>query len=90
MEFYDPKSRLNYCDDCDPNAGKNNGNWKGAKEIGTCQFCGAEFPYYPSNKVGKYCADCVESADGLLPENPATENRIATPCSYCETTIEVW
>lgn len=89
VEFYDPKSRLNYCDDCDPNAGENNGNWKGAEEIGTCQLCGTEFSYHPSDRKGTYCSECVESAEGLLPENPSTKNRVATPCSYCETTIEV-
>ena len=30
-EFYDPKTRRRYCDDCDPNAGEHNGNWKGRK-----------------------------------------------------------
>lgn len=89
VEFYDPNSRLNYCDDCDPNAGENNGNWKGAKEVGTCQLCRTEFLYYPSEKKGTYCSECVESADSLLPENPAAKDRVVAVCSYCETTIEV-
>ena len=25
-DFYDPESRSNYCDDCDPNAGENDEN----------------------------------------------------------------
>jgi hypothetical protein len=30
--FYDPKARREYCGDCNPNAGSNNGNWKHAAE----------------------------------------------------------
>lgn len=87
-EFYDPKSRLAYCDDCDPNAGANNGNWNGAKASEMCRTCGSNFSYYPSDKDGVYCSDCVESASGLLPENPATENRVSVPCEFCDTTVE--
>lgn len=87
-EFYDPKSRLEFCDDCNPNAGENNGNWKGAKQTGTCQICGSEFSFYPSDKEGLYCSACVESADGLLPENPATRECISTSCAFCGESIE--
>lgn len=52
--FYDPKSRLEYCDDCDPNAGSNNGNWDGGLETDTCAECGSDFEYYPSDKDGVY------------------------------------
>lgn len=41
--FYDPKSRLQYCDSCNPNAGKNNGNWSGAKERGLARFAAQNF-----------------------------------------------
>lgn len=82
-EFYDSKSRRKYCDSCHSNAGQNNGNWSGAKETTTCQTCDAVFDYYPSEKDGVYCEDCVSTADGLLPENPAQKNRVETECTYC-------
>lgn len=65
-EFYDSKSRRVFCDDCNPNAGPNNGNWKDAKETASCDRCGGEFTYYPSNKDGVYCPECVESAEEFL------------------------
>ena len=53
-EFYDSKARRTYCDDCDPNAGEHNGNWKNAKESSECEICGSRFEYYPSNKEGVF------------------------------------
>lgn len=80
-EFYDEKARRKYCEECDPNAGQNNGNWKDAKKRGTCRTCNTVFSYYPSNKEGVYCSDCVSSSDGLLPENPSKPiERIRTAC----------
>ncbi|WP_115862793.1 HNH endonuclease [Halorussus litoreus] len=87
-EFYDPKSRLEFCDECDPNSGENNGNWKGAKEKSECKLCESEFSYYPSDKDGIYCPECVDSASGLLPENPAIRERIVTDCLHCGSEIE--
>lgn len=88
--FYDPKARLKYCPDCNPNAGENNGNWRGAKETASCRSCGASFEYYPSDKDGVYCRTCVASADGLLPENPARRHtRVAVKCETCGAEIEV-
>lgn len=93
VEFYDPKSRLEFCDDCNPNAGEHNGNWQGATETSTCVECGDEFEYYPSNKDGMYCSACVEAAEGLLPENYAQENlgveRVTTSCPACGETQQV-
>lgn len=65
-EFYDPKARREYCEDCDPNAGEHNGNFRDARERATCERCGDEFDYYPSNKEGVYCSVCVEEADEFL------------------------
>jgi len=65
-EFYDEKARLEYCDDCNPNAGEHNGNWKGAKEQAECERCGSSFEYYPSDKDGVYCPACVEAAEDFL------------------------
>lgn len=89
-EFYDSKSRRAYCDDCDPNAGAHNGNWSDATETATCDRCGGSFSYYPSNKDGTYCSDCVEDADGLLPENPSEPGeRISVRCEHCGTDLTV-
>lgn len=88
-EFYDPKSRRKYCDSCNPNAGRNNGNWSDATETAACRTCGSEFEYYPSNKDGVYCDACVTEADGLLPENPAEKRRVETECTHCGSTMRV-
>lgn len=83
-EFYDPKARAQYCGECDPNAGANNGNWKGGTTSGTCRECGDGFEYYPSDKDGVYCSSCIAEADGLLPENPAERlPRTSTSCPAC-------
>lgn len=89
-QFYDPKARLEYCEDCDPNAGKHNGNWQGKQESSTCRECGEEFRYYPSNKDGVYCSSCVDESDGILWENPAKEvERVSANCRQCGTEQQV-
>ena len=40
--------------------GKNNPNYRDAKEETTCEMCGSAFEYYPSEKEGLYCGRCVE------------------------------
>lgn len=88
QSFYDPKSRLKYCADCEPNDGSENGNYSGARETGTCRTCGGEFSYYPSNKDGVYCSVCVAAADGLLPDNPAAlADRVTVHCAHCGSTL---
>lgn len=91
-EFYDPKARREFCDSCNPNAGKHNGNWKGAKETATCERCGDKFEFYPSNKEGRYCPDCVEEADEFLGK-PYAEvvdvERIHRECDHCGKSMEV-
>jgi 5-methylcytosine-specific restriction endonuclease McrA len=88
--FYDPKSQRKFCERCNPQAGENNGNWKDAKETANCRTCGSEFEYYPSNKKGTFCPDCVESAEGLLPESyPKPIDRVTTTCRYCGGEIHV-
>lgn len=84
--FYDPKARLSYCDDCDPNAGENNGNWQDATEWTECERCGDEFEYYPSDKEGVYCSECVREADEFLGDHYAEVHdiqRIERECEYC-------
>ncbi|WP_248516602.1 HNH endonuclease [Salinarchaeum laminariae] len=89
-EFYDPNSRRTYCEDCDPNAGSNNGNWSDALETSDCTECGEQFEYYPSNRDGVYCSRCIQECDGLLPDNPADKiERVRTDCPACGTTRHV-
>ncbi|SEN90233.1 hypothetical protein SAMN05216388_10066 [Halorientalis persicus] len=91
-EFYDPKARLTYCDDCNPNAGEHNGNWKDAKEKTECERCGDEFEYYPSDKKGVYCPTCVEEADEFLGTHYAEVHDIepvSRECKQCGEQFEV-
>ena len=91
-EFYDPKARKSYCDDCNPNAGQHNGNWKDAKETTDCERCGEEFDYYPSDKDGVYCSDCVEDADEFLGTHYADVHDIepvSRTCEFCEEDFQI-
>ncbi len=86
LEFYDPKARRSYCDDCNPNAGENNGNWRDATETTTCKRCETQFEYYPSDKHGVFCADCVDAIHGFL-GTPYYEyheiKRVKKVCEQC-------
>lgn len=85
-EFYDSKAQRTFCDGCNPNAGEHNGNWKGGKEIATCRLCGDEFSFYPSEKKGVYCPECVAASDEFL-GNPYFEvvdiKRVRRNCEHC-------
>lgn len=91
-EFYDPKARRTFCDDCNPNAGEHNGNWSGARQTTECERCGDEFEYYPSDKDGVYCPDCVEESDEFL-GTPSWEGKltelVTTPCEQCGADVTV-
>lgn len=41
-------------------AGEDNPNYQGAKETTSCKICGVEFEFYPSEKPGTFCPECVE------------------------------
>lgn len=58
-EFYS-QTEKQFCENCNPYAGKNNGNYKesSGKEETLCEECGVSFSYYPSEKKGLYCSDC--------------------------------
>lgn len=87
-EFYDSKARKSYCLECNPNAGPNNGNWSDALETTNCRLCDREFEYYPSNKLGVYCTKCVNSSEGLLPENPSSKvPRVTVHCKFCKSLL---
>lgn len=87
-EFYDPKSRRTYCEDCYSEAGEKNGNYADAKEIADCARCGASFEYYPSNKDGVYCSECVEEADGLLPSESSPVSKVRVSCDHCGSSLD--
>lgn len=90
-EFYDEKARLNYCSDCNPNSGEHNGNWRGGREVSSCDCCSATFRYYPSEKDGIYCPECIESANGILPHTESEgSGKISTECMFCEAPMEVF
>ncbi|MFB1064149.1 HNH endonuclease [Natrinema sp. H-ect4] len=89
-EFYDPKAQRDYCESCNPNGGEHNGNWSNATETADCKRCGSTFSYYPSSKKGVYCSECVEAAEGLLPDNYAVKgDRITVRCQSCGNSLEV-
>lgn len=84
--FYDPKAQRKYCDECNPNAGEHNGNWKGGKENATCTLCGEEFSFYPSEKEGVYCPECVTESNEFLgiPSYEVKDvQRIQGTCRQC-------
>ncbi|WP_267642867.1 HNH endonuclease [Haloarchaeobius amylolyticus] len=88
--FYDPKSRREFCDDCNPNLGAHNGNWRDAREEAACVLCGTTFEYYPSEKEGVYCSECVAEAPGLLPENPMDDvEPTVVSCERCDDSVRV-
>lgn len=88
--FYDPKSQRAFCDDCEPNAGSNNPNWRDAQETAECRLCGAEFGYYPSDKEGAYCPACVDSSEEFLGEPYRKDAEwVDTACEYCHREMEV-
>lgn len=82
--FYDAKARRKFCDNCNPNAGQYNGNWKDAKEITECRICDQEFEFYPSDKPGIYCPDCVEDSDDFLGKPYYEVHDIEHVCRRCE------
>lgn len=90
--FYDPKARLSYCEDCNPETGEHNGNWRGATEEATCRLCGDSFEYYPSDKEGVFCPACVEERDEFL-GTPSWElrdvKRTTCECDQCGETFQV-
>lgn len=92
--FYSDTAKK-YCSrDCllqsDSYVGENNPNWKGGKESAECLICGSGFEYYPSEKPGRYCSDCVENEKwqappGLSgPDHPEWKGgKITKHCDLC-------
>lgn len=90
--FYDLRSERRYCPDCPPHKGENNPNWRGGKTKGTCIECGAEFEYYPSEKPGRYCPECVadDSITCTPPQDHWGEGSTNVSCEHCESSISVY
>ena len=89
-----------YCsDDCRSVAyeqeGEANNNYRGAKESTQCEICGTDFEYYPSEKEGLYCPECVESEnwrhnpDISGADNPRwSGGKLELECAVCGDTVE--
>ena len=105
-EFFDKGSANKYCDDCRHEAhyvGETAPNYSGAKEKTKCKECGEDFSYYPSDKKGVFCSQCVENGASVATSgrfgrengaDPATANGgkksrlVELTCSVCEDTFE--
>lgn len=71
-------------------AGENNPNYKGGKAATECRICGRRFKYYPSDKKGWYCPECVETEEWRTPptvtgtDNPRWKGgKIEKECDVC-------
>lgn len=75
--------------------GESNPNYRGGKEVTECEICGNEFGYYPSDKEGLYCSDCVENEAWRTPphlsgpEHPRWKGgKVEVECAVCDVTVE--
>lgn len=50
----------------------------------TCEHCGDDFTYYPSNSSGRFCSyDCYKA----YCDSDANENKVALTCAHCGDTF---
>jgi len=89
-----------YCsDECREEAvsfeGESHPNYSGAKESTECEICETEFEYYPSEKEGLYCSECVENAEWRHRPDIEQENhprwvggQSTVSCDVCGSTVE--
>lgn len=75
--------------------GENNPNYDGGKTETECDICGSEFEFYPSEKKGLYCSECVASKqwrherDIEGEENPRwSGGRRKLDCEQCGDTVK--
>ncbi|EMA14567.1 MULTISPECIES: HNH endonuclease [Haloarcula] len=76
-------------------SGADNPNYSDAKEETSCDNCGTTFEYYPSEKEGCYCPDCVEDAEWRHTrqisgaDNPNwSGGKLKLDCSICDSPVE--
>lgn len=98
-EFYSSYEKK-YCSrncryDSASSKSKEKRNYRRGKERTDCRICGATFEYYPSNKKGLYCSDCVENESWRsIPATSGSENprwnggKVEVECAVCGTAIE--
>lgn len=88
--FYDPYGQRVLCDDCRvPRTGES--RWEHGNTEASCIECGATFLYYPSEKRGLFCPDCVQD-DGVPcvpPKADTTDGRTSVECAQCRTSLDV-
>jgi 5-methylcytosine-specific restriction endonuclease McrA len=98
-EFYCEYDKK-YCSDTCREAsvsfeGDNNPNYRGGKETTACEICGEAFEYWPSEKPGLYCAECVaheqwrHDRDITGDQNPRWNGGMRTvQCDRCGSSVE--
>lgn len=98
-DFYCDYERKYCSKECEDEAvsfsGANNPNYSNAKEATDCDICGEEFEYYPCEKPGFYCPECVETEpwranrDITGEKNPRwSGGKLALSCDVCDATVE--
>lgn len=99
-EKFHNEYEVKYCSDSCREAGVSfegeaNPNYRGGKETTECEICGDGFEYYPSEKPGKYCSDCVDTGDwrdppGVSgPDHPRWNGgKLELTCAVCDATFE--
>jgi len=94
-EFFSKSGERKYCDECLSFEGENNPNYSAKKKKTNCEICDDEFKYYPTEKSGLFCANCVEEEEWrTTPEVSSGKenhryNSIAINCSYCGDTNKI-
>ena len=71
-------------------------HWKhGSEETGTCEICSEQFEYYPSDKLGEFYTECVETENWRTtpvltgPDNPRwTGGKHTVSCVVCSSPVE--
>jgi len=98
-EFYCDYEKKYCSDECRDEAvsfeAEQNPNYDGSKEQTSCERCGESFEYYPSEKEGLYCSECVETKNWRNPPVIKGDNhprwnggKLTIECAICEETVE--
>jgi hypothetical protein len=75
--------------------GADDPNYRDASEETDCEICGATFGYYPSEKPGRFCPDCVETEGWRDPPTVSGADhprwaggRLDLECDVCGAAVE--